>query len=100
MTLQRSFVDVPRDPAGGDLTFQRVQATDTRVPAPGKGARTVELALPVGAAALSVAWQIVYQRMSTPMAEAFGVPQVLDEIVVASGELSAQAVSQHVGGPR
>jgi hypothetical protein len=85
VVLARSFTDAPRDPLGTELTFARVEQADTRVPPPGGPPRVVDLELP--AASGRVRWQVVYQRMSTPMAEAFGVEQVLDEIVVAQGEL-------------
>jgi Cytochrome c554 and c-prime len=100
VTLGRSFTDVPRDPSGRDLTFMRVESADTRVPAPGQGERAVELTLPGGAASARVTWEVVYQRMSTPMAEAFGVSQVLDEVVVASGELAPPSLSYNSGGRR
>lgn len=87
VVLARTFVDVPRDPAGRELTFMRVQSEDTRVPPPGQGARRVTLVLPDAARGLRVRWLVAYQRMSTPMAEAFGVSQVLDEVIVAEGEL-------------
>ncbi|MSP60435.1 MAG: hypothetical protein EXR72_08845 [Myxococcales bacterium] len=92
--LARSFRDLPRDPNGGDLTPERVQAKDTRVPPPGTGpAPTVVLTLPVPAPETAVRWRVVYQRMSTPMAGAFRVNQVLDEIVVAEGILPALATA-------
>jgi len=94
VVLGRSFTDVPRDPAGHDLTFMRVQSGDTRVPPPGGGERTVELQLPKGA---PIAWSVVYQRMSTPMAEAFGVSQVLDEVTLAQGT-SRTTLALHTEG--
>jgi hypothetical protein len=84
--LARTFTDVPRDPHGSELTFQRVQSSDTRVPAPGLGPRHVELLMPRAPKGTRLRWSVVYQRMSTPMADAFGVSQVLDEVVVAQGE--------------
>jgi hypothetical protein len=106
VALQRRFEDHPRDASADDLMFSRVEAEDSRVPPPGLGARTVALALPRAARA-RVVWSVVYQRMSTPMASAFGVEQVLDEIVVAKGELPPRAFAHltHVahnrtGGPR
>jgi hypothetical protein len=99
VVLGRSFADVPRDPAGAELTFMRVEAADTRVPAPGQGTRTVELSLSRAVSA-RVEWQVVYQRMSTPMAQAFGVSQVLDEVVVASGTIAPERVAQNFGGRR
>jgi hypothetical protein len=38
--------------------------------------------------------------MSTPMAQAFGVSQVLDEVVVASGTIAPERVAQNFGGRR
>ena len=86
--LARSFVDEPRDPHGADLTFQRVEAEDTRVPPPGVAPPPrIVLAQPAARADSRLRYQVVYQRMSTPMANAFRVSQVLDEIIVAEGEL-------------
>jgi hypothetical protein len=102
VVLARSFEDVPRDPGGRDLTFQRVEAADTRVAPDGTPSRVV-LALPHAVAGARLRWRVVYQRMSTPMAEAFGVSQVLDEILVAEGELPAPVLSASLarkGAPR
>jgi len=85
--LARSFVDIP----GADHQIQRVQADDTRVPAPGHGARLVVLHTSVKAT--TVRYRVVYQRMSTPMAAAFGVNQILDQIEVARGELPQSVVA-------
>ncbi len=98
--LARTFIDVPRDPAGHELTFTRVEASDTRVPAPGQGSRIVELAVPKAGPATRLRWRVVYQRMSTPMADAFGVSQVLDEVVVAEGVLPPQQLVFNHGGRR
>jgi hypothetical protein len=107
VTLARTFADVPRDRFHRQLGLQRVEATDDRVPPPGAGAREVVLPLPDGEGA-RVRWRLVYQRMAKPMADAFGVQQVLDEVIVAEGRLAApsrtasrdglQAVSQPGGG--
>jgi hypothetical protein len=94
VALQRSFADRPRDAAGADLTFQRVPARDTRVAPPGGAPSTVELALPEALPEARVRWRVVYQRMATPMAEAFGIEQARDEITVAEGELPAVATAQ------
>ena len=98
--LQRRFDDVPRDPTGLDLSFMRVEVEDSRVPAPGLGARTVTFALPSTAARARIVYSVVYQRMSTPMASAFGVEQVLDEIIVNKGELLPRLLAHTAGGPR
>jgi hypothetical protein len=105
VVLARSFHDVPRDPFGGDVGFMRVEAEDTRVPPPpprgqGDGARAVTLALPRGPGRLH--WQVAYQRMSTPMASAFGIDQVLDEIMVAEGDLEGdnRCAQRSSGGHR
>jgi hypothetical protein len=100
VALQRRFEDHPRDSSADDLMWSRVEAEDSRVPPPGLCARVVTLELPRAASA-RVVWSVVYQRMSTPMASAFGVEQVLDEIVVAKGELPSRLVSHNQpGGPR
>jgi hypothetical protein len=100
VVLQRRFEDVPRDPTGVDLSFARVEVEDSRVPPPGLGERSVRLVLPAAAAHARIVYRVVYQRMSTPMASAFGVEQVLDEIVVAHGELPPRMLAHHTGGPR
>jgi Cytochrome c554 and c-prime len=92
--LERRFADRPRNPGGRDLGFQRIEVSDTRVPPPGTGVRRVQMQLPASASRDLVRYRVVYQRMSTPMAAAFGVAQVLDEVVLAQGELSAQSVAQ------
>jgi len=91
--LARSFVDV----TGIDNTLQRIWAEDTRVPAPGKGARVVVLR--VAPSAVTTRYRVVYQRMSTPMAAAFGVSQILDQVEVAHGDLlpATVAVNHHQG---
>ncbi len=100
--LLRVFGDRPRDPGGTDLTFARVELEDTRVPPPGEGERVVELVLPAraGVRRARVVYTVAYQRMSTPMARSFGVNQVLDEIIVASGELGPQKLASTSGGLR
>jgi hypothetical protein len=100
VALQRRFEDRPRDPGGSDLTFERVEAEDSRVPAPGRGERVVSLPLSRKASRARLVYSVVYQRMSTPMAAAFGVEQVLDEIVVARGELAPRLYATRTGGPR
>jgi len=100
VALQRRFEDVPRDPTGVDLTYTRVEVEDSRVPPPGLGERSARLALPAAAAHARIVYSVVYQRMSTPMASAFGVEQVLDEIVVARGELAPKLLAHYTGGPR
>jgi hypothetical protein len=85
VVMGRLFDDVPRDPHGSDLGFQRVQVADTRVQPDGAAVVPVRVAAPAGT---RLRWRVVYQRMSTPMASAFGVSQVLDEITVAEGEMS------------
>lgn len=91
--LARTFEDRPRDPAAEELDLMRVEAEDTRVPPPGRGARVVMLALPRHEG--RVVWSVVYQRMSTPMAAAFGVSQVLDEILLAEGSLPYAHLDAH-----
>ena len=101
VVLARTFTDVPRDPAGQELTFQRVEAEDTRVPAPGTGpAPRIALTLPASEPGARIRWRVLYQRMSTPMAEAFKVSQVLDGIVVAEGVLPPLQLSKLTGGMR
>jgi hypothetical protein len=90
--LARRFADRARE-EDGRLTSQRVEVGDDRVPPPGGKPVVVALELPAQAPDATVKWQVVYQRMSTPMASAFGVSQVLDEIVVAEGELAPLAVA-------
>jgi hypothetical protein len=91
--LARRFVDQPRE-EDGHLTVERVCVGDDRVPPPGGQPVRVVLELPAPAPGRSVKWQVVYQRMSTPMADAFGVSQVLDEIVVAEGVARPPAVAR------
>jgi hypothetical protein len=98
--LARTFIDVPRDPNGKELTFMRVEAADTRVPAPGMGSRTVELEVEKAPPGARLRWRVVYQRMSTPMADAFSVSQVLDEVVVAEGVLPPVQLVLNHGGRR
>jgi hypothetical protein len=101
VALERRFEDRPRDPYGSDLSTVRVEVEDSRVPAPGQGSRTVVLRLPAIARGHRVGYRVAYQRMSTPMAHAFGVSQVLDEVVVADGVLAVppKLASLH-GGSR
>ncbi len=97
VVLARSFRDAPRDPHGDRFELTRVADADSRVPPPGGPARVVPLAL--AADGRAVRWRVVYQRMSAPMAEAFGVSQVLDEIVVAEGVLPPPSLAARGGGP-
>jgi len=90
--LARTFRDAPRDPHGGGLDLARVEAADTRVPPPGGPSRRVLVQLPDGARG-EIRWRVVYQRMAAPMAEAFHVDQVLDEVVVAEGVLPPPAIA-------
>ena len=94
VTLARTFEDRPRDPLAEELDLMRVEAEDTRVPPPGRGSRVVTLALPDPGDRI-IAWSVVYQRMSTPMAAAFGVSQVLDEIPLAAGTLIPARLATH-----
>ena len=100
VVLQRRFEDRARDPLGGGLGFVRMEVEDRRVPAPGGGERIATLALPDTTRGLRVKYSVVYQRMSTPMAEAFGVSQVLDEVLIASGELAPSVLVSTLGGAR
>jgi hypothetical protein len=85
VVLARRFADVPR--SASDLSFQRVQVGDDRVPAPGAGApRRVLFTVPPGPNEF-LHFQVVYQRMSAPMASTFRVDRALDEIVVAEGDV-------------
>ncbi|MEO6953894.1 MAG: multiheme c-type cytochrome [Polyangia bacterium] len=97
VVLERRFEDRPRDPLAEELDMMRVEAEDTRVPPPGRGSRIVTLALPHAEG--RVVWSVVYQRMSTPMAAAFGVSQVLDEVLLAEGTLPPARLYAH-GDPR
>lgn len=84
VALARRFEDVPCD--DNEVGFQRLEAGDTRVPPPGAGPdRRVVLTLPAEARGLPIRYQVVYQRMAVPMARAFQVDDVLDEITVADG---------------
>jgi hypothetical protein len=96
VVLARRFVDQPRE-EDGHLTVERVCVGDDRVPPPGGRPVRVVLELPSPARGADVKWQVVYQRMSTPMANAFGVSQVLDEIVVAEGVARPPAVAKWTG---
>lgn len=100
IVLQRRFEDRPRELHRDEFDPVRVEAEDTRVPPPGKGAKVATLRLPPEARDLRLRWTVVYQRMSTPMADAFGLSQVLDEIVVATGELAPHKIAQWTGGSR
>lgn len=97
VVLERRFEDRPRDPLSDELDMMRVEAEDTRVPPPGLGSRVVTLPLSRGDG--DVVWSVVYQRMSTPMAAAFGVSQVLDEVLLAEGTLPP-ALRPAPGEPR
>jgi hypothetical protein len=83
--LSRKFTDAPR--GEDELGFQRIQAADHRVPPPGGSPRRVELELPAGAESLPIRYQVAYQRMGAPMAQAFQVNEVMDEIIAAEGVL-------------
>jgi hypothetical protein len=88
--LARTFRDIPVHPdSKTDFTTQRVEGRDTRIGAPGSATDHREVVLDVqGASPTSrVRWEVVYQRMMTPLAESFGVNQVEDELVLASGIL-------------
>ena len=92
IVLARTFRDVPRDPTGRDFSMQRIAGSDSRIAPPDHdgAARPARISLKVTGAepGSRIHWQVVYQRMSAPMAEAFQVSQVLDEIVVAEGVLA------------
>jgi hypothetical protein len=84
VVLARRFEDVPR--GEDELGFERVQVEDSRVPPPGAGPdRRVVLKVPEAARGLPIRYEVVYQRMAAPMARAFQVDDVLDEIIVAEG---------------
>lgn len=83
--LARRFADVPR--SSSTLESQRVQTSDDRVKPPGAGAPR-RITFTPSAGAISLHYQVVYQRMSTPMARSFHVEPVLDEVVVAEGDVS------------
>jgi hypothetical protein len=85
--LARVFRDVPRDPdSKTDLSHQRVEVADTRLGPPGtkNAQRTVRLTVREAKGA-RLRWEIAYQRMMHPLAESFGVNQLEDETIVASG---------------
>ena len=87
--LARRFADQPRRANGEDLSFQRLQTSDDRVPPPGVGApRRATFVVPPSVSASRVHYQVVYQRMSAPMASAFHVDRALDEIVLAEGDVA------------
>jgi hypothetical protein len=87
--LARRFGDVPRGGPGSALGFQRVQTGDDRVTPPGAGpARRVTFTVPPSPSAARVHYQVVYQRMSAPMASAFRIDRALDEIVLAEGDVA------------
>jgi hypothetical protein len=86
VVLGRTFIDAPRGET--ELGFQRVESEDKRVPPPGAGTPgRLVFELPPSARGLPVRWHLAYQRMGTPMAEAFRVSQVLDEVMIAEGEV-------------
>jgi hypothetical protein len=92
--LARTFRDIPVHPdSQTDFTTQRVEGRDTRLGPPGTATDHREIVLDVrGATATTrVHWEVVYQRMMTPLAESFGMNQVEDELVLASGDLEAIA---------
>jgi len=90
--LARRFADKPRQAAGAGGGFQRVQVGDDRVAPPGFGEpRRVTFAIPGSPSAERVHYQVVYQRMSAPMASAFRVDRALDEIVLAEGDVALAA---------
>lgn len=92
VVLSRRFADKPRRGAGADLGFQRVQIGDDRVAPPGAGdPRRVTFSVPESAAGARLHYQVVYQRMSAPMASAFHVDRALDEIVLAEGDVALAA---------
>ncbi len=101
--LERRFADSARDPLStDDVGSMRTQAIDTRVPPPGKGARTATLSFDRDPPTARLRWSVIYQRMPAPMASAFNINQAIDEIVVAQGELQP-AVAARVtssGGTR
>jgi hypothetical protein len=87
VVLARTFEDAPR--GEDELGFERVEARDSRVPPPGSGSdRRVVLTLSAAARNNPVHYQVVYQRMAAPMARAFQVDEVLDEIIVAEGDVA------------
>ena len=87
--LARRFADRPRQAAGSGGGFQRVQVGDDRVAPPGAGApRRVTFTVPPSDAARRLHYQVVYQRMSAPMAAAFRIDRALDEIVIAEGDVA------------
>jgi Cytochrome c554 and c-prime len=87
VVLARTFKDIPR--SEDELGFQRVQASDHRIPPPGVGpGRRVVMELPGAARGLPIRYQVAYQRMAAPMAHAFDVDEVLDEIIVAEGTVT------------
>lgn len=88
--LARTFRDIPVHPdSKTDFTTQRVEGRDTRIGPPGTPTDHREIVLDVRGATAStrVHWEVVYQRMMTPLAESFGMNQVEDELVLASGDL-------------
>jgi hypothetical protein len=70
----------------GKNRSERIQIGDDRLPASGE-ARVVDLLFAEPVTAREVRWTIVYQRMDTSMAAAFGVDANADEVVVAQGSL-------------
>lgn len=96
--LERTFGDRPRRPnSPADVGSERVEISDTRVPPPGRGVRTIELRFATPPPTARIRWSVIYQRMPSPMATAFRVDQAIDEVVVAQGELAPQ-LAQHTGG--
>jgi hypothetical protein len=99
--LARRFADRPRQAAGSGGGFQRVQVADDRVAPPGAGEpRRVTFTVPESPSgdfpgssppAAHVHYQVVYQRMSAPMATVFRVDRALDEIVLAEGDVALVA---------
>jgi len=81
--LARTFADQPT-PKSADGLY-RAEVRDTRVPAPGKGARVAALKIAPSPSATELRWVVAYQRMDHAMAASFGVDPARDEIIVATG---------------
>ncbi|MFO0660799.1 MAG: multiheme c-type cytochrome [Polyangiaceae bacterium] len=90
--LARTFRDVPLHPDSNvDFSTQRVEGHDHRLGPPGTSHdhRDLHVDLREAEALARVQWELVYQRMMTPLAESFGINQVEDELVLASGTLES-----------
>ncbi len=91
VVLSRRF-----EKATGPVGPERKQVSDDRLSASGE-LRAVELRFREDLAGRAVAWQVVYQRMDSAMATAFGLDPNADESIVAEGVVVAAEPSAKTG---